>query len=61
MVRIRGGWLGKGEVGSGGGWAAGGWLKPPLGPFGLAMSPRSVSHRFKHVQEGLRDASLPQS
>ena len=32
-----------------GGWAAGDDLNPPLGVFGLAMSPRSVSHRSKHA------------
>ena len=45
--------MGKGKVGGGEGWAAGGWLKPPLGPFGLAMSSRSVSHRPKYAQEGV--------
>ena len=37
-------------MGNGGGWAAEGGLKPLLGLFGLAMSPRSVSHRPKHTQ-----------
>ena len=45
MYKGVGGW----EEG-GGGWAAGGGLNPPLGLFGLAMSPRSASHRPKHVQ-----------
>ena len=39
-----------GGVGGGGGWAAGGRLKPPLGLFGLAISSRSASHRPKHAQ-----------
>ena len=33
----------------GGGWAAGGGLKPSLGLLGLAMSLRSASHRPKHA------------
>ena len=32
-------------LGDGGGWEFGGGLYPPLGIFGLAMSPRSASHR----------------
>ena len=36
-------------MGGGGGWDAGGGLNPPLGLFGLAMSPRSASHRPKHA------------
>ena len=28
-----------------GGWEAGGGLNPPTGPFGVAMCPRSASHR----------------
>ena len=39
----------EGGVGGGGGWSAGGKLYPLLGPFGLAMSPRSAGHRPKHV------------
>ena len=31
------------------GWAAGGGLNPLLGLFGLAMNPRSASHRPKHA------------
>ena len=42
-----GGWLG--EAGGGGGCAAGGRLNPPLGLFGLAMSPKSASHRPKRT------------
>ena len=41
------GWSG---VGGGGGWAASGGLNPLLGPFGLAMSPESPSHRLRHTQ-----------
>ena len=29
----------------GGGWEAGGGLHHPIGLFGVAMSPRSTSHR----------------
>ena len=44
--------LGRGGVGGGEGWEVGGILNPPLGPlglFGLAMSPKSDSHRPKHA------------
>ena len=44
MYKGGGGW-----IGGGGGWATGGGLHPLSGPFGLAMSPRSVSHRPKHA------------
>ena len=37
-------------MGGGGGWEARGGLKLPLGPFGLAMGPRSASHRPKHAR-----------
>ena len=40
---------GRGRGGWRGGWEAGGRLNHPLGPFGLAMSPRSASHRPKHA------------
>ena len=43
-----GGWE-EGGAGGGGEWEAGGRLNPPLEAFGLAMSPRSASHRPKHV------------
>ena len=48
--RRQGGWRGWGEweeggVGGGGGWEAGGRLYLPIGLFGVAMSPRSASHR----------------
>ena len=32
-----------------GGWEAGGRINPPVGLFGLAMDPRSGSHRPKHA------------
>ena len=38
-----------GGAGGVGGWEAGDGLNHPLGSFGLAMSPRSASHRPKHV------------
>ena len=41
--------MGGGEAGGGDGWEAGGRLKLPLGTFGLAMGPRSASHRPKHA------------
>ena len=44
------GWEKGGVGGGGGGWAAGGELNPPLGLFGVVMSPRSASHRPKYVQ-----------
>ena len=50
MAGYRGGQAGGGEVGGEGGWAAEGGLNPLLGPFGLAISPRSVNHRPKHAQ-----------
>ena len=36
-------------MGGCGGWAAGGGLHPPSGPFGLAMSHGSARYRPKHV------------
>ena len=36
-------------MGGGGGWEVAGGLNPPLGLPGLAMSPRSASHRPKHA------------
>ena len=44
----RRGWGGDG-VGGGEGWKARGGLYPPLGLFGIAMSPRSASYRPKHA------------
>ena len=43
-----GGWERRG-VGGGGEWEAGGRLNLSLGLFGLAVGPRSVSHRPKHA------------
>ena len=39
----------EGGAGGGGGWEAGGRLNLPLGLFGLAMGPRSASHKPKHA------------
>ena len=44
MYKGVGVWEG-GGVGGGGGWEAGGGLNPPTGQFGVAMCPRSASHR----------------
>ena len=44
----------------GGGWEAGGGLHRPNGPFGVAMSPRSASHRPRHDWRALRDVSPTQ-
>ena len=56
-----GGWDGGGRVGRGwGGWEAGGGLHRPTGPFGVAMSPRSASHRPRHDWRALRDVSPTQ-
>ena len=41
--------MGGGGAEGGGGWEAGGGLNHPLELFGLAMSPRSPSHRPKHA------------
>ena len=54
-----GGWEG-GGVGGGGGWEAGGGLNRPTGLFGVAMSPRSASHRPRHDWRALRDVSPTQ-
>ena len=53
------GWEG-GGVGGGGGWEAGGRLHRPTGLFGVAMSPRSASHRTRHDWRALRDVSPTQ-
>ena len=50
-----GGW----EAG-GGGWEAGGGLYLPIGLFGVAMSPRSASHRPRQDWRALRDVSPTQ-
>ena len=51
-----GGWEG-GGVGGGGKWEARGGLTPPLGLFGVAMSPRSTGHRPRQDWRALRDVS----
>ena len=53
MYKGVGGWEG-GGVGGGGGWEAGGGLHRPTGLFGVAMSPRSASHRPRHDWRALR-------
>ena len=62
------GWVGKrrvggregGGVGGGGGWETGGGLYLSIGLFGVAMSPRSVSHRPRQDWRALRDISPTQ-
>ena len=44
MYKGMGGWEG-GGVGGGSEWEAGGRVNPPTGLFGVAMCPRSASHR----------------
>ena len=39
----------RGRTGGGGRWEAEDELNPPLGPFGLAMDPRSASHWPTHA------------
>ena len=56
MYKGVGGW----EGGGGGGWEAGGGLHRPTGLFGVAMSPRSASHRPRHDWRALRDVSPTQ-
>ena len=51
---------GGGGVGGGGGWEAGDGLHHPIGLFGVAMSPRSVSHRPRQDGRALRDVSPTQ-
>ena len=41
-------------------WEAGGWLYLPIGLFGVAASPRSVSHRPRQDWRALRDVSPTQ-
>ena len=41
-------------------WEAGGGLYPPTGLFGVAMSPRSASHRPRQDWRALRDVSPTQ-
>ena len=52
-----GGRAGGGRVGGGGRWEAGGGLYLPAGLFGVAMSPRSASHRPRQDWRALRDVS----
>ena len=47
-------------VGGGGGWETGGGPHRPTGLFGVAMSPRSASHRPRHDWRALRDVSPTQ-
>ena len=56
------GWEGGrgGRVGGVGGWEAGGGLHRPTGLFGVAMSPRSASHRPRQDWRALRDVSPTQ-
>ena len=49
-----------GGVGVGGGWEAGGGLHVQLDCLGVAMSPRSASHRPRHDWRALRDVSPTQ-
>ena len=44
----------------GGGWEAEGGLHHPIGLFGVAMSPKSVSHRPRQDWRALRDVSPTQ-
>ena len=52
--------MGGGGAGGGGRWEAGGGLHHPIGLFGVAMSPRSVSHRPRQDWRALRDVSPTQ-
>ena len=45
----------EGGVGGGGGWETEGGLHHPIGLFGVAMSPRSVSYRPRQDWRALRD------
>ena len=55
-----GGWEGVGWVEEAGGWEAEGRLHHQIGLFGVAMSPRSVSHRPRQDWRALRDVSPTQ-
>ena len=59
MGRGCGGWKRDG-VGGGGGWETGGGLYLLIGLFGVAMSPRSTSHRPRQDWRALRDVSPTQ-
>ena len=52
------GWVG--GVGGGSGWEARGRLYLPTGLFGVAMIPRSASHRPRQDWRALRDVSPTQ-
>ena len=49
-----------GGVGRGGRWEAGGRLYLPIGLFGVAMSPRSVSQRPRQDWRVLREVASTQ-
>ena len=49
MAYYKGGQTGGNGVGGWRGWAGRGRLSPPLGLFGLAISPKSASHGPKHT------------
>ena len=52
--------MGGGWGGWRGGWEAGGGLHHPIALFGVAMSPRSATHRPRHDWRALRDISPTQ-
>ena len=52
--------MGGGEVSGGGGWEVGGRLYFPIGLFGVAISPRGVSHRPRQDWRALREVSPTQ-
>ena len=52
--------VGGAGVGGGGGWETRGGLYLSIGLFGVAMSPRSVSHRPRQDWRALRDVSPTQ-
>ena len=45
-------------MGGRGGWEVRDSFYLPIGLFGVAMSPRTISHRPKQAWRALRDASL---
>ena len=55
------GWMEWVDGGGGwGGWKAGGGPHPPIGLFGVAMSPRSAAYRPRQDWSALRDVSPTQ-
>ena len=50
----------RGKLGWVGGWEAGSGLYLTIGMFGVAMSPRSASHRPRQDWRALRDVSPTQ-